>query len=385
VFEYFPGNYVWNLSMNIALAMGASIGELDEASRELRDLAQQGDDEGTQIFFARWCAVAERLIALAEADRHLGRSRSAAGKYWRACAMLMTAERMQRPAYAPREQGYARMLETFRHAVREAEPPCSFVEIPYGSRSFPAVFAPAHNADAATPCMIFCNGLDSVKEMVYLSGAAHELAARGISTLMVDQPGSGGALRQYHLPAVVDSERWASAALDYLQTRPDVDARRIGIMGWSLGGYFAPRAAAFEPRFALCVAWGANYDWGELQRKRLEREGDRPVPHYWEHVQWVWGTPTLDEFMALAPSVSLAGVLHRIHVPFLVTHGANDRQIPLDYARSTYDDAVNSPKRELKIFTRDIGAVEHVGADNLTLPRDFAADWIAQTFAEMRG
>ena len=77
--------------------------------------------------------------------------------------------------------------------------------------------------------------------------------------------------------------------MDYLETREDVDPERIGMMGLSLGGYYAPRAVAFEPRFALGAVWGANHDWGEVQKKRLAREGDRPVPHYWEHVQWVWG------------------------------------------------------------------------------------------------
>jgi hypothetical protein len=48
-------------------------------------------------------------------------------------------------------------------------------------------------------------------------------------------------------------------------------------------------AAAFEKRFKLCVAWGANHNWGELQRRRLAKEGDWPVPHYWDHVMWVWG------------------------------------------------------------------------------------------------
>src|SRR3712207_8009884 len=50
---------------------------------------------------------------------------------------------------------------------------------------------------------------------------------------------------------------------------------RIGIAGWSLGGYYAPRAAAFEKRFALCVAWGANHNWGAVQRRRKDRKSTR--------------------------------------------------------------------------------------------------------------
>jgi len=139
--------------------------------------------------------------------------------------------------------------------------------------------------------------------------------------------------------------------VDYLERRSDVDPDRIGVMAWSLGGYYAPRAAAFEKRFKLVVAWGANYNWGELQERRLANEGDRPVPHYWDHVQWVFGKGTRDEFMEFAPSMSLVGVVEPITVPFLITHGEDDTQIPLEYAHARYDNAVNSPDRQLKFFT----------------------------------
>jgi dipeptidyl aminopeptidase/acylaminoacyl peptidase len=231
--------------------------------------------------------------------------------------------------------------------------------------------------------MVFCNGLDSVKEMILLC-MRDTLASRGISCLMIDHPGVGEALRLGGLTAIPDSERWAGAAVDYLETRPDVEPKKIGMMGWSLGGYYSPRAAAYEKRFALCVAWGANHNWGELQRRRLAREGDMPVPHYWDHVMWVWGQPDMDSFMALMPRVSLVGHLGKITVPFLITHGANDRQIPREYAHQSYDDAVNSPRRELKFFTHREGGVEHVSADNMEPVRSYIIDWIADRFSEMR-
>jgi fermentation-respiration switch protein FrsA (DUF1100 family) len=71
--------------------------------------------------------------------------------------------------------------------------------------------------------------------------------------------------------------------------------------------------------------------------------------------------------------------MKRIEVPFLVTHGAKDRQIPLDDAQRSYDALVNSPRRELKIFTEREGGVEHVGADNMSYARDYIADWFADT------
>jgi alpha-beta hydrolase superfamily lysophospholipase len=219
--------------------------------------------------------------------------------------------------------------------------------------------------------------------MIYGSRIGHELARRGIATLIVDQPGVGEALRLQGLHAVVESEIWAGACVDLLEKRTDVDAGMLGICAWSLGGFFAPRAAAFEKRFKLCVAWGANFNWGELQKRRALREGDRPVPHYWEHVQWVWGKDSFEEFMAFAPRITLRDSIDKITVPFLITHGANDRQIPREYAIAQYEGAVNSPKRELKWFTLREGGIEHVSADNMDNARDYIADWIAKTFKEL--
>jgi hypothetical protein len=62
---------------------------------------------------------------------------------------------------------------------------------------------------------------------------------------------------------------------------------------------------------------------------RLAREGERPVPHYWEHALWVWGHNDLDEFLTFADDVHLHGVVENITVPFRIVHGATDRQIPV--------------------------------------------------------
>jgi fermentation-respiration switch protein FrsA (DUF1100 family) len=70
-------------------------------------------------------------------------------------------------------------------------------------------------------------------------------------------------------------------------------------------------------------------------------------------------------------------------VPYLVTHGTKDRQIPLQYAHQSYDEAVNSPRRELKLFTDREGGVEHVSADNMEPVRSYIADWVVDRFEEM--
>lgn len=381
--EYFPTNYVWNLSTNIALGMGANHGEVDAICRQLVEASKGGDDAGTETFFRVWCEAADRLVELADEDEKTGRRLSAGAKHGRAAAYYLTAERMQNRLYAPRKQAYAKMLASFAKSVSLGNENCERIEIPYQGKTLAGLFTAAEGETGRpAPCIALFNGLDSTKEMIYGSGIAQALSRRGIASIMVDQPGVGEALRLQELCAIVEAEVWAGAVVDCLEKRPDVDAQRIGVCAWSLGGYFAPRAAAFEKRFKLCVAWGANFNWGELQKRRQAREGDRPVPHYWEHVQWVWGKKTMEEFMAFAPRITLEGVVEQITVPFLVTHGANDRQIPIEYAHAQYDRAIASPKRELKFFTAREGGVEHVSADNMSNARDYIADWVAETWRE---
>ncbi|WP_370964470.1 alpha/beta hydrolase family protein [Amycolatopsis sp. cg9] len=384
MFEYFPGNYVWNLGVVAALNSGGLIDEIDRACRPIREAAARGSDAGTPDFLRAWTALTDQLVTQAEAAEKAGHERTAGQLYFRAANYLCQAERMLAHSNPDRLPTYRRVLALAQKAFDLRDPRVSRVEIPYEGTTLPAYFSAATSAGPA-PVVVLVNGLDSTKEHMY--GSAHwaELAARGISCLMLDQPGTGEALRLQGITARIDSEVWAGAAVDWLEQRDDVDPARIGIVGWSLGGYYAPRAAAFEKRFALCVAWGANHDWGAVQRRRLEREGERPVPHYWEHVLWVWGHDDLDTFITFADDVHLDGVVEKITVPFLIAHGEQDRQIPLEYAHRSYAQAVNSPRRELRVFTPDEGATEHIGLDHLPHVSTYIADWVAGTFATTRG
>lgn len=379
LFEYFPQNYVWNLSLAIALASGAEIGELMDMCKPLEEAAARGADAGTGEFLRQWVTKAEELVSLADEDEARGRSLSAASKLERAALYLLTAERMQGQTDPRRLLTYKQGQNCFRRAMTLGRSNCEQVEIPYQGTTLAGLWVRGESQTGPGPCVLYLNGLDSCKELLYWSKLPSALARRGISTLCVDQPGTGEALRLRHLPATFRSEQWATPCYEWLAANPAVDAARVGIVGISLGGHFAPRALAFEPRFASGAVWGANHNWAEVQQQRLKREGENPVPHYWNHVMWVFGAKDMDDFLEKAAGMHLNGTLDRIRVPFLVTHGARDRQIRLDYAQQTFDQLVNSPRRELKIFTEREGGVEHVGADNMSFGRDYIADWFAET------
>ena len=378
MFEYFPGNYVWNLSVIIALESGAKIGEIDEMCRPLRDAAGKGTDVGTGDFLKEWIRMADKLVELAGEDQQKHRSFSAGTKLQRAALYYLTAERMQGHGHPGRMETYRKGTAAFREAMALGRENCERVEIPYAGSFIPGLLVRAHGVDGPAPQVLYVNGLDSCKELLYWSGLPGALARRGISSLSIDQPGTGETLRIDKRPATYATEQWASPVFDWLAARPDVDAKRIGMAGISLGGHFVGRAVAKEPRFACGAVWGANHNWAEVQQKRLKREGENPVPHYWNHVMWVFGAKDMDDFFAKTAGMHLNGVMQEIRVPFLVTHGARDRQISVDYAHQSYDQLVNSPDRELKIFTDREGGVEHVGADNMSFGRDYIADWFAE-------
>ncbi|MFK8052424.1 MAG: alpha/beta hydrolase family protein [Woeseiaceae bacterium] len=378
LFEYFP-NYIWNLSVAIALENGGKIGEIVDMCQPIKDAADNGEDAGTPEFLKEWVKKADTLVELADEDIGNGREFSAGPKLKRASIYYVTAERMQGQGHPGRMATFKKALDAFARGTQYARDNVERVEIPYASgKKISGLLTKAEGA-GPHPVVIFCNGLDSCKEMLWLGGFPYALAKRGISCLCVDQPGTGEALRLEELPATYASEQWASVWVDWLEQQDFVDPKRIGMTGISLGGHYAPRAVAFEPRFASGACWGANHNWAEVQQKRLNREGENPVPHYWAHVRWVFGAKDQDDFFEKAEGMNLNGVMDRIKVPFLVTHGAHDRQIDIAYAHQSYDQLVNSPKRELKIFTEREGGVEHVGADNMSFGTEYIADWFAET------
>ena len=378
LYEFFP-NYIWNLSVAIANASGAELGEIVDMCEPIKRAADSGADAGTPEFLAQWVGKADTLSELAAEDLSRNRRLSAAEKLRRASLYYTTAERMIGANQPAKAETFAKAQSAFWQYIEYSGENCERVEIPYQGAVIPALFTRAEGVDGPSPCVIYTNGLDSCKELLFWSWLPHALARRGISTLCIDQPGSGEALRLHNLHATPFTEEWATPCFDYLAERPDIDSTKIGITGISLGGHFAARAAAYEPRFASAALWGANHNWHEVQIGRLASEGENPVPHYWNHVYWVFGATDKDDFFEKIAGMNMNGHMDRIHMPFLITHGEGDRQISVKYAHQAFEQLTNSTRPELKIFTSREGGVEHVGADNMSFGRDYIADWFADT------
>jgi dipeptidyl aminopeptidase/acylaminoacyl peptidase len=258
------------------------------------------------------------------------------------------------------------------------------VEVPFEeSKSLPGYFVKRRDMGVSrAPTVVFFDGLDITKELQYFRGVP-ELAKRGIACLILDIPGTGESIRFRGMPARFDSNAAGTAAANYLESRADVDRGRLAVMGISLGGYYAPRAAAFEPRFKACVSWGAIWDYHATWKKRVEKAFQASLSVPGEHIMWVLGVDSIDDALKKLEGFRLAGVAEKVRCPYLLTHGERDAQIPMEDARALFD-AIGATDKTLKVFTFEEGGYEHCQGDNLTIGIAYIGDWLADRLETKR-
>lgn len=376
-FMYFPAHYRWSAEMLAILSTapygGAEISEVDRAGRKLRD--HVGDDEA---WFSVWREGGNILYERSKEAEAKGQKLTAASTYLRACSHYQHAEHFRQPKDEQAIAVFRRSLECFRsYAELTDRPGIEFVDLPFDGGAFPAIYVHAENTTARrTPAIVRFPGFDTQKELQFLRGVT-DITRRGISVLIVDGPGSGEALRFRGLHLRHDYEVAGSAAVDYLQTRTDVDPERIGIVALSLGGYFAPRCAALDPRFKACVVWGAIWDYHEVWQKRIERLRKASLSVPAEHLLWVTGTGTFDEAMKKLEDFRLDGIAQQVRCPVLLTHGTEDEQVSLQDAHKLFN-ALGSKDKTIRIFDAGEGGAQHCQRDYLTLVCTTIADWLVE-------
>jgi dienelactone hydrolase len=374
-FMYFPDDYRWSAAvinmLGSATFGSADVGEIHQIGR-LVD-GKVGDDGA---WFDACVAVGDRVSAFAQ-ERESGSHRiSAANAYRRACVIYQMAERFRTPKDERALAAYRTGVACFhRYIELTTDVRIEKVEIPYEDGSLPGYFVHAKNAQATrNPCVVFFDGLDVTKELQYGRGV-EDLVKRGMSCLVMDGPGTGEAIRFRNYYLRHDYEVAGSACIDFLEKRSDVDAKRIGVMAISLGGYYAPRCASMEPRFAACVAWGAIWDYYATWKRRIDASFKASMSVPGHHIMWILGVDSLDEALKRLQPFRLDGVVQKMRCPFLITHGADDEQVPLADAQALHE-ASGSPDKTLRVFTAEEGGAQHCQRDYLSLGAATMFDWL---------
>jgi len=376
-FEYFPGNYMWSQAMVMAFGLAAwraaDFGDVDRVGRRLNARAHDN-----QAWFEEWDRMAREAEARAHAAEAKGRTVTACEAYLRAATYYFVGERFLSHEDGAKLSAYKKCLECFERGARAAIPGFEKVAIPYEGGHLSAYFLPpVGGVSSSYPTVVFFDGLDICKEIT--AHYARELTRRGMACLVVDGPGQGESLRIQGIPSRYDYEVAAKACVDYIENRPGPDKNRIGVMALSMGGYYAPRCAAFEKRFKACVSWGAHYDYHALwveRRKVMESGGSRvSAPRF--HLPWVLGVDTMDEAMEQLRPFTLKDVAKKIACPILICHGERDSIVPVAVAHQLFDEIPHKNK-ELKIFNAEEGGAEHCQVDAIQIITAFVSDWMLE-------
>ena len=374
---HFPGNLRWSNAMQIVKGMvpyaAVAMAEVDLIARRLEARAGEGDLD--RVWREEWSAEADRVAKVADKAAAEGRAITAGNHYMRAGNYYYSAERFIPPGPEKMEM-YRKALRCYHAAMERLHPEIERVEVPYENASLPAYFVKGRGT-GRRPTVVLFDGMDNAKEMSVIF-AGLDFAKRGINTLAIDGPGQAEALRLRNIHSRHDYEVPGTAAYEYVAARPEVDPKRVAVMGYSFGGYQAPRIAAFEKRYAAAVAFGAMhwsiYEWVAGNKAKLAVDPRTSSTSIFQF-RWVVGAPDNETALEWSKKFTLEGIAQNIECAFLVLHGENDRIVPLEAAQTLYV-RVGSKRKHIRIFTAAEGAAEHCQVDHRQLGVDYIGDWL---------
>jgi dienelactone hydrolase len=328
----------------------------------------------TESWHREWRAIADGNFDRGLAAERRGHIRTAMNAFLRAADYYRQAEFFLGPSDPRRLATFTKMEQASHHFLRHLTPPGEVLEVPYeGGAPLYAYFVRAPFAVERQPCLISMGGLDSIKDEMWFM-QAHGALQRGISVLMIDGPGQGGTLRRHGITTRPDYEVPIGRCIDYLLGRQDVDHSRIAVCGSSLGGYYAARAGAMEPRLAAAISHGAIWSVYELWKHADESHGLAG------HIKWVFGARTMPEALERAKAFTLEGTLEHMRCPYLIVHGGHD-VLGMSQATRTYEYAkARGVDVTLRFVTPEETGAEHCQHDNPTIGQELMADWLADTF-----
>ena len=310
-----------------------------------------------------WCGAWSARAALHEqvgrealAKKHFltaGEGLQRAGVYYHFASFLFVHDVAQMKA------AHKKQIECRQLALPHLSPPGERVEIPYQGKFLAGILRKPAGV-ARPPVVVMACGLDSTKEET--EAYERPFLDRGMAILVFEGPGQGEA--QYDFAIRGDYEVAVKAVIDFVETRGDLDSSRLGMWGVSLGGYYAPRAAAHDKRIKACIALGGPFDWGAAWDglPTLTREAFRVRSH----------AKTMDDARANAKTLSLAGVAQNITCPIYIVNGRLDRIVPASDAERLARE-VKGPAELVMIEDGN-----HIANNRAFRWRSQSADWMRE-------
>jgi dienelactone hydrolase len=329
------------------------------------EVAQRLKPYDLNSWVTEWTRVAERNEKMAEEFASQGLKETAQEFYQRAAGFYRDAAWPQ-PVTDPRMlPAYKKARAMFDKTWELGRPPFERIQVPWEGKMLPGYFRKPGGAQGTKfPVVIAFQGADTMAEATIMGGGAY--TARGMAYLAVDFPGQGGAMRLMDLHLPPDTGRVVKSMIDYLETRPDVDAKRIGLQAISMGGYGTPRAASEEKRITAAAMSSGSYDLGKDLFDYL--------PSIQERVRWIIGARDLADARKKLMDYTLGdGRAAKIECPMLIGYSKDDRIMDPAGAFRLYKEAIHS-KRDM------VEGTGHNQASNAGGPRRMRApvfpDWM---------
>jgi len=378
-------------AMGYSYEGGADIGECISTAKMIKN----GDIQG---WYDQWLNTANRLYDFAQKMEKEGDIVSAREAYLRASNYYRSAGfYMHSNTNRPKSLiSWKKSKESFLAAIsslQNIEP----VKIPYKETTLPGYFIKTLDSKEKHPLLIVHTGFDGTGEELYF---AVGLAAikRGYNCLIFEGPGQGEVIRLQNIPFRYDWEKVVTPVIDYVLTRPDVDKDKIALMGISMGGYLAPRAAAFDRRIKACIANGGIFDFSEnfyeslppeliellkTDPEKFNAEMEKAIEEntearwFFDNGMWTFGVKSPADLVLALKKYTLQDVVKQIKCNMLVIESEADMFFK-GQAKKLYDE-LECPK-DFILFTKTETAQAHCQVGATAISNEIIFNWLDKIF-----
>jgi len=380
----------------LAATGGSDLGELLTITSRIEDFDQES-------WYASWNSMARRVRAMGDQFAAAGHRQSAQEAYFRAANYFRACEVYLSPDDPRKAVAWRDGRRVFLKASELSGGLIEHVRIPYEDTTLPGYLLKADRSEKERPLLLIQTGLDGTAEDLYFI-IGSQAVKRGFNCLVYEGPGQGEAVQAGQLPFRHDWEKVVTPVVDFALTLPQTDPQRLGIIGFSMGGYLVPRALAFENRIRWGIVNGGVFSVyegtmskfpqevkegvGDPSRKERvnqlasqEMERHPELSQFINQMLWTFQAKTPYELFVKLKSYDLAEVIGKIRADMLVVNSSQDQVAGSNAQAKRFFRALKTRKTYLE-FTDDQGAQLHCQLGAPLLSSERILNWLAERVEE---